>query len=72
MSGAEDARSLVTRTRAAQGLPERVTDPAALARVAAILSGRDAAPGHHSGADAITLTTTDPTGKEGGSRGHHT
>jgi hypothetical protein len=33
------ARQLVTRTRTEQGLPERVTDPAVLRRVAAALAG---------------------------------
>jgi len=39
MSTSEDARALVARTCTAQDLPERVTDPAALAKVAAILTG---------------------------------
>ena len=73
MTVADDARALVARSRAAQGLPERITDPAILARVAAILAGvagREAAPGHHSGADLITTTTTaDPTCWKGDARG---
>ncbi len=35
------AAELVRRTTATQGLPERVTDPATLARVAALLAGRN-------------------------------
>ncbi len=38
MTVAGDARALVARTTAAQGLPERVTDPAVLAKVAAIVA----------------------------------
>jgi hypothetical protein len=36
-----EARKLVTRTTAAQGLPEKITDPATIERVAALLSNRD-------------------------------
>jgi len=37
MTVADDARALVRRSTEAQGLPEKVEDPAVLARVAAIL-----------------------------------
>ncbi len=39
----EAARALVKRSTAAQGLPEHITDPAVLGRVAAII-GRDTNP----------------------------
>ena len=67
MSAAAD---LVARSRAAQGLPERVTDPAALARVAAILAGalRDEGAPHHKGAPANTVSTTATSGRNGGRR----
>jgi len=38
---ADDARALAARTRAAQGQPGLVEDPAALAKVAAILAGAE-------------------------------
>lgn len=45
------ARRLVERTRAAQGLPPTITDPAALRRIAALMSprrdeARATTPGH--------------------------
>lgn len=68
------AHNLMAGSRSAQGLPERITDPATLARVADILTGagREAAPGHHSGADLITTTTADPTCRKGDAREHST
>ena len=60
------AAELARRTRRAQALPERVTDPAALARVAAVLG-----PEHDEGrarqlAPATALDTTAPAAKRGG------
>lgn len=37
MTISSDARALVARTCAAQGVPETVTDPAVLSKVAAVL-----------------------------------
>lgn len=68
MSAAAD---LVSRSRAAQGLPPRVTDPAVLAKVAAILAGarRDEAPVHQAGAPVNnTITTFVATSPKGGRR----
>lgn len=63
----DDARSLVARSTAAQGLPERVTDPGTLARVAVILNAaRESTPVAHTGADAYTVTTTATVAKRGG------
>lgn len=67
MSVVNDARALVARSRAAQGLPERITDPAILARVAAILAGpRNGNAGPHKA--GATTTTTAASGRRG-SRG---
>jgi hypothetical protein len=75
MTLTETAAALVARSRAAQGLPDRVTDTAALAKVAAILMAqRDEAPVHRAGAPVnnITFTTTATAAKQGGRRGHFT
>jgi len=61
MSLADDARISVSRSRKAQGLPEKVTDPGALARVVAVLltaNGNGAPKGA-----ATTITTTTTCGK---------
>ena len=72
MTIADDAHALVARSRHAQGLPPQITDPAALAYVAAVLAGarRDSARGAHARALVNdTITMTDPTGTEGAIRG---
>ncbi len=73
MTLTENAAALVARSRTAQGLPERVDDPATLAKVAAILHGArrdDSAPVHQAGAPVNnTITTFVATSPKGGRRG---
>lgn len=74
MTVADDARSLVARTTAAQGLPMVVSEPAVLAKVGAILSGAilSAAKGNagpHHKADVTNIFTSAATSwKKGGQR----
>ncbi len=59
MTLAEDAAAIVARTCAAQGPPERVTDPAVLARVAAILAASKGNAGpHHKAGVTNTITNS--------------
>lgn len=60
------AAELACRTRRAQELPERVTDPGPLARVAAVLDPEHGEGRAHQLAPAIALDTTAPVAKRGG------
>lgn len=53
------AESLVKRTCAAQGLAEKVADPAVLARVASLLVTRDEAPPKRG---LVSLVASPPSG----------
>ena len=60
---ADQARSLVERSTALQGLPEVVTDPETLQRVAALLQSSRGNAGPKAGATlASTIAATSPQG----------
>ena len=59
------ARALVERSAAEQGIPITVTDPAALARVAAVLARNDNAPPKKGAASTDTLTAAKRSGESG-------
>ena len=59
MSAAAEVREIVAASRAAQGLPETIEDPATVADIAAIIQTRSGAP--KGAAQVVSTFTTDTT-----------